>query len=724
MKKILFILLTICTLAASAQTDTTKAIPTIAANGYAYKHLQALYAFLLPTDTFTMKSNWRGVAFKGTTPYYWNGTRWEVFGTGSGITQLGTSPFGLIRLNDSTYLVDSMNLITKYQSEKSRDSLGVLIATKQATLVSGTNIKTINGNSLLGSGDLVISGSSDSSTLIVDTTFPRLASVISEDTLKLKSLRVQLNGSTVTPTETDSTLLWNIQALVAADTANKWITSVYRKPGTDSVFYIKGGTHTFAFKDSSGVQAQGFQSVLSTDSRLTQDNVIHYSGYKMYDDSLDRYTSSNDMYDGDSAGYIYSGKLGVIMGGSILGYTGYFDIWNPEFGQYEDSVGQFSFSWGVENKIIGQASIALGSRNQTFVNSAIAIGDGNKSGDLGNPSSNSTFALGNSNTSIGFISGAIGEGNYSSSDASMAIGFADSATAPSATAMGSFAKVSGAHSFGVNLSLTPWELSEDSAFGVNADNYYLLGVNDGGTSSDSVLVIGANGQLKKRNTSAFSGGGSSLTIDSLTYNSSTSRLTLNVTGQSDVGVTLPNSYLVNALNADSISKQVNDSTVKLKSVTVSANDPYLSISTTRTDTTINHAIVRNYLSEPIISFTAGAGFAADTTVFTDSTLYGSFYTGQDSFYVTKAFAVLKGQSGDTLGIQMVYNDTFNVTGTVVGGGTLAVNNRTTGNSFDISTNSGIPPNVWVWLKSPTVVAGKKPEYLSVTLIGYRRYVAP
>jgi len=29
---------------------------------------------------------------------------------------------------------------------------------RQATLVSGTNIKTINGNSILGSGDLVISG--------------------------------------------------------------------------------------------------------------------------------------------------------------------------------------------------------------------------------------------------------------------------------------------------------------------------------------------------------------------------------------------------------------------------------------------------------------------------------------------------------------------------------------------------------------------------------------
>ena len=32
------------------------------------------------------------------------------------------------------------------------------IDTKQDTLVSGTNIKTVNGNSLLGSGDITISG--------------------------------------------------------------------------------------------------------------------------------------------------------------------------------------------------------------------------------------------------------------------------------------------------------------------------------------------------------------------------------------------------------------------------------------------------------------------------------------------------------------------------------------------------------------------------------------
>jgi hypothetical protein len=48
------------------------------------------------------------------------------------------------------------------------------LAAKQATLVSATNIKTVNGNTLLGSGDLVISGSSaQTGTIIVlSTEFP------------------------------------------------------------------------------------------------------------------------------------------------------------------------------------------------------------------------------------------------------------------------------------------------------------------------------------------------------------------------------------------------------------------------------------------------------------------------------------------------------------------------------------------------------------------------
>jgi hypothetical protein len=39
------------------------------------------------------------------------------------------------------------------------------------------------------------------------------------------------------------------------DTTAQFLTSVYRRAGTDSVFYVKGGIHTFSFKDSLGLSS-------------------------------------------------------------------------------------------------------------------------------------------------------------------------------------------------------------------------------------------------------------------------------------------------------------------------------------------------------------------------------------------------------------------------------------------------------------------------------------
>jgi hypothetical protein len=68
-------------------------------------------------------------------PYYYNGTSW--------VSVNNTTSWGSITgtLSNQTDLQNALNA-------------------KQATLVSGTNIKTVNGNSLLGSGDITISASS------------------------------------------------------------------------------------------------------------------------------------------------------------------------------------------------------------------------------------------------------------------------------------------------------------------------------------------------------------------------------------------------------------------------------------------------------------------------------------------------------------------------------------------------------------------------------------
>jgi len=58
------------------------------------------------------------------------------------------------------------------------------------------------------------------------------------------------------------------------DTSNKWVTQVYRKTASDSVFYTKGGTNTFAFKDSTGGGGGG----LADDSTNTFGNEIQMYG--------------------------------------------------------------------------------------------------------------------------------------------------------------------------------------------------------------------------------------------------------------------------------------------------------------------------------------------------------------------------------------------------------------------------------------------------------------
>jgi len=64
-----------------------------------------------------------------------------------------------------TALPDSLN------NKNTRSEITTLLGTKQNTLISGTNIKTINGNTLLGSGDMVVGGGSSPTGVLADEQF-------------------------------------------------------------------------------------------------------------------------------------------------------------------------------------------------------------------------------------------------------------------------------------------------------------------------------------------------------------------------------------------------------------------------------------------------------------------------------------------------------------------------------------------------------------------------
>ena len=75
-----------------------------------------------------------------------------------------------------TLQVDTISkFATRKQLLDSIDRINTAINTKQETLISGTNIKTVNSNSILGSGNITVSGSSSLSGLTDATTASTLA---------------------------------------------------------------------------------------------------------------------------------------------------------------------------------------------------------------------------------------------------------------------------------------------------------------------------------------------------------------------------------------------------------------------------------------------------------------------------------------------------------------------------------------------------------------------
>ena len=118
-------------------------------------------------------------------------------------------------------------------------------------------------------------------------------------------------------------------------------------------------------------------------------------------------------------------------------------------------------------------------------------------------------------------------------------------------------------------------------------------------------------------------------------------------------------------------------------------------------------------------FGAGSGADSDTTAFTTSAIYGSFFNDADTIVVTSMRSVLQGTSPD-ITYKVWYNDSLNVeagsTALVTAGS--QVTNTTTGTnvtSFDVTK---IPPGVWVWVKTSAVAT--KPKYFSLTINGYRK----
>jgi hypothetical protein len=119
-------------------------------------------------------------------------------------------------------------------------------------------------------------------------------------------------------------------------------------------------------------------------------------------------------------------------------------------------------------------------------------------------------------------------------------------------------------------------------------------------------------------------------------------------------------------------------------------------------------------------FGAGGGNAGDTSVFTTSTIYGSFFNeSRDTLMITSLRVVMLGDATDTLSVDILWDANLNDgTPTELNTNPFPVNSITSGDEDTSFANQKIPPDVWVWCETPGVTAGKKPTYFNAQISGY------
>lgn len=125
---------------------------------------------------------------------------------------------------------------------------------------------------------------------------------------------------------------------------------------------------------------------------------------------------------------------------------------------------------------------------------------------------------------------------------------------------------------------------------------------------------------------------------------------------------------------------------------------------------------------PIVTFSLGAGLAADTACFNNNVLAGSFFNGSsDTLKITKLVGILKEGTGtETIGVQVAWHTTFlSGSATNLNSSALTVNSITTGTVDTSFANSKIPPNVFVWCILSGASKDNKPTFMNVTLSGYK-----
>jgi len=598
---------------------------------------------------------------------------------GSGIVSLGTSAYGLTIQNDSTYKADTIQLSTRLWRQKGIDSVQGNVTSGLALKLNLSDTASMLTNyvrrqelkdtaaairSAIGGGGsfttdslkynsntstltLYQTGASDlaayinSSYLLFDSTYSPLGGAVNDSTAKQKSLRLQLNGATITPTVTDTTLSYDI-----APTLQQ---AVNNGREADSIFIDNGvAGEKYAFRSRNVGLGFPIPTIKPTSANKNVAFDIMPTGSP--GDYSDNGIAWIDVCDADvsaGSGNVGAARIGITsvavqFGSRAFGTTAkpvHFIV-NSDTRMQLNTNNTATFNIG---KITQSQSVSGDYVGYTLLNTNNSVAESNPIFFIGNDFAANRFGY------LRWNNGATSSGFREPNQLEIISNIGSSG----GIAVGSLGGTSKIKFIGVglqemarfeNYKFGILDSAPDSVLTVGLGAYFKRGVRmsalpSGGASADSVLVVGSDGSLKKRNSADFVSGADTTTV-------------------------------------------------------------------------------------PLITFSAGAGFISDTTIVTDSTVIGSVFTGQYEYTIKEIQAVIKGNAGDSVVLKLVYNDSFNVDGTKVNGAGLSLNNRFTGNNFSVTTNRTVSVNSWLWMKPETVIEGKKPKYIAVTLLGYKTYIAP
>lgn len=182
-----------------------------------------------------------------TTQYRWSGSAYSIITSSPGSTDAvpeGTTNlyFTAQRVRDAVLTglsLASSAVVSATDSVLSAiGKLQAQVSGKQDTLVSGTNIKTINGSSVLGSGDLAVSGGGQ----VVQSTLTTLATgtalIPSDDTIPQNTEGDQYLSVTITPKSATSTLVIDVEAEVVHSAAASYCVGALFQDSTANALAV------------------------------------------------------------------------------------------------------------------------------------------------------------------------------------------------------------------------------------------------------------------------------------------------------------------------------------------------------------------------------------------------------------------------------------------------------------------------------------------------------